>query len=239
MRFKRYIAVFGALLCLCGAVSCGGKSSSSSGGAAADNADTTENTAASVGSAEESTSSADLGEKITPDEDDEEYQLGDYYVSPKGTKLYFNTEEFPAELALFMEKYFTSYNNNDFDSYTSCLYPTYIDEMNKFLKKEYDYDLVTSFNNQCESLRSKMGGDYEITRIKIEPYDGDVTKFFEYPSSCFEKDYYSEIKDDVDQFYDMLFFVMAKGSEGGEEDLLISEYEIVFAEKDGRFYTFG
>ena len=249
MEYKRYAAAFAAALCLCGAVSCGSGSSSSSvsektTAAAEASESTSADTSAVTGTPADNDTvtekgTADLGEKVIPAADDAEFELGEYYVSPSGIKLYFDTEEFPAELALFMEKYFTSYANNDFKSYESCLYPSYIDEMNKFLQKDYSYGLETSFNNQCDSLRTKIGGEYAVTRIKLEKHEGDISKFFEYPSSCFDKDYYAEIKDEPDKFYDMEFYIMAKCSDKDEEELLVGEYEIVFAEKDGRFYTFG
>jgi len=207
-----------AALCLCGAVSCSRSSSSSDSDSAPDSV---------------------LGERITPDEDDEEFELGEYYVSPNGIKLYFEPEEFPEELVILMEKYFTSYAKNDYDSYTECLYPSYITEMNKFLEGEHGYKLDTAFRNQCDSLRDNMGGDYDITRIKLESYDVDLGEFFDYSSECFGKDYYAEVSGEVDKLYPMMFFIMAKGAEEDHEDLLIKEYEIVFAEKDGRFYTFG
>lgn len=241
MRYKRYIAAFSAVLCLCTAVSCGKEEDSSltSGStkpfASEESVTGQSNTDASD---VKSTSSGKLGEKVTPEEGDEEYDLGEYYVSEGGVKLYFDTEEFSDELALFMADYFDAYMNKDYEKYRNCNYPSYVDEIGKFLQKDYSYGLETSFSNHCDQLREKMGGDYTITRIKLEAYDGDVTKFFEYPSACFGKDYYAEIKDEVDNFYDMLFFVMAKGSDGKEE-LLVSENEIVIAEKDGRLYTFG
>ena len=241
MRSKRYIAALSAVLCLCAAVSCGKSEDSSivSGStkpvASEESVTEKSNNDASDG---KNNSSGTLGEKITPDEDNAEYDLGEYYVSDGGVKLYFDTEEFPEELALFMEKYFDTYVNRNFEEYRQCIYPSYVDEMYTFLQKDFNYGLDTSFSNHCDTLEAQMGGEYTITRIKLETYDGDVTKFFEYPSSCFGKDYYAEIKDEVDKFYDMLFFVMAKDSDG-KEDLLVSECEIVIAEKDGRFYTFG
>ena len=54
----------------------------------------------------------------------------------------------------------------------------------------------------------------------------------------FNKDYYSEVEAEADKFYDALFYVMVQDAYG-DESLIISEYEIVFAEKDGRYYLFG
>ncbi|MBR4626532.1 MAG: hypothetical protein IKO47_02290 [Ruminococcus sp.] len=235
MNIKRNTAALAAALCLCEAVSCGKSDpGSDSNVKPADTSASDETTSVSG----ESSSSDWLGNRISPDEDAEEYDLGEYYISPDGIKLYFEPEEFPAELMLTLEKYFTAYANRDYTSYSSCVYPSYFDEMNKFLEKDYSYDLSTSFSNQCDTLKVQIGGDFTVTRIKLEPYEGDLTSFFESPSSCFGKDYYTEVSAEVDKFYDAMFFIIAKDSEG-EEHSLVSEYEIVFAEKDGKYYIFG
>lgn len=244
MRYKRYLAAALSALCLCGAVSCGSKDSSSSTDDKAEaesTAPTDPSTEAEASSepAKASAGSLTLGERVSPAEGDEEYDLGDYYVSSSGVKLYFEPDEYPEEMVLAMERYFTAYASGDYEAYTACLYPSYIDEMNKFLEAEYQYGLDKSFDSQCESLKSNAGSAFTVTRIKLEaPETEGIENFFEYPSSCFGKDYYAEIKDSVDKFYDAMFYIMA-ADENGEETLLVSDFEIVFAEKDGVFYTFG
>ena len=265
MRSNRSIAVIAAAVCLCGAVSCGSSSSSSSQETTTSAALITAATVPETTEASESqsTTAADededaeavkakvlasktsyepltygeLSEKRTPSEDAEDYTLGEYYDSPDGTKLYFDPEECPPELAMTLEKYFRAYAEADYETYTRCLLPSYIDEMNKFLEKDYGYDLRTSFANQCSSLRSHMGGEFKVTRLKLETGTNELSKFFEYPSSCFGIDYYESIKDSVDKFYSATFFLIADSGSG--EKNLLSEYEIVFAVKDGRYYTFG
>ena len=111
--------------------------------------------------------------------------------------------------------------------------------MNSYLKENYEYDLETSFQNQRESLSEKMGGDFKITRIKAEKAESDsVESYFEPLNETFGKDYYSEIKDSTENFHHLKFYVMAEDSEK-TESLLVSGFEIVFAEKDGNYYTFG
>ena len=227
MGVLRFTAAFMAAVCLCSTASCGASKSSSQG-----------NDTSASQSAADGTSSVWHENRIEPDTGSEEYDLGSYYVSPSGIKLYFEPEEFPPELVLTLEKYFRSYAENDYDTYTSCVYPSYVEEMNKFLEKDYGYGLEKSFSNQCDSLNARMKGDFTITRIRLENYEGDLAKFFESPSSCFGKDYYSEISGEVGKFYDAMFFIMAEDHDGHESSL-ISEYEIVFAEKDGKYYIFG
>lgn len=189
-----------------------------------------------------SVADGEVGEIITPDENDKDYNLGEYRYSANGTKLYFDENEYPKELILTLEKYFTAFAENDFEKYKSCLYSSYIDEMTTFLEKNYNYGLETSFQNQREGLSEKMGGDFSITRIRAEKTDENtdetIKEYFEPLGETFGKDYYAEIKDDVDNFYHMTFYVIAEDTEK-VESLLLSEYEIVFAEKDGSYYTFG
>lgn len=193
----------------------------------------------SISSEIPSVAEGEAGELITPDEDSDEYNLGEYRYSSDGTKLYYNESEYSTELILTLEKYFKSFEENNYENYKSCLYPSYIDEMNGYLKENYDYDLETSFKNQRESLSEKMGGDFKVTRIKVEKTESDsVESYFEPLDETFGKDYYDEIKDSVDNLHYIKFYVMAENSEK-TESLLVGGFEIVFAEKDGKYYTFG
>jgi hypothetical protein len=183
---------------------------------------------------EESSSSDGIQSTTTEDEAD----LGEYVISTLGTKLYYDSEEIPEELMNVLEKYFISFAENDYDSYAECVYPDYITEMNEYLESDYDYQLDQSFQNQCDSLVETSGGDFTVTRIKAEPYEEDGTEeFFDTLNECFGKDFYEQVKNDSDELYDLTFYVMADVD--GDEFLLISGYEIVFAEKDGNYYVFG
>lgn len=189
-----------------------------------------------------SVAAGELGEIITPDENDKDYNLGEYRYSHDGTKLYFNDDEYPKELIFTLEKYFEAFAENDFEKFKSCLYPLYIDEMTAFLEKNYSYGLEKSFENQRENLTEKTGGDFKITRIRAEKTADNpeefIEEFFTSFNEIFENDFYTEVKNNIDNFYHMTFYVMAENSEN-EEIMLLSEYEIVFAEKDGVYYTFG
>lgn len=215
------------LLCVCFLTACGDGDKSESG--------VSEKEISSV-------SDGQIGEIITPDKSDKDYDLGEYRYSPSGTKLYFNDDEYPEELILTLEKYFTAFAENDFEKYKSCLSSDYIDEMSVYLEKNYNYGLEKSFDNQRKGLSEKMDGDFRITRLKItktaENPDDTINEYFSPLNDFFGKDFYSEIKDNYDRFYHMTFYVMAENTEK-TESLLISEYQIVFAEKDGNYYTFG
>jgi hypothetical protein len=268
MNHKRYIAALSAVLCLCGAVSCGGSSSSSSSGTSpvitpatvagkeddtkAENEEHThaEHTSMSdedyqqmLKKINESENSAEplkfgtMGELHEPAATDKDYELGSYYEGPDGIKYYYNKDEFPDELVMTLGAYFRAYADADYETYSRCLYPSYLEEMNKFLEKDYGYDLKQSFASQCKSLKNQAGGDFTVTRIKLEKNEGELSKFFEYPSACFGKDYYSEVKGETDNIYESLFFVIA--DDGDEEGTLVSENVLVFAEKDGKYYIFG
>ncbi len=183
----------------------------------------------------------ELGEVITPDESDKDYNLGEYRYSSSGTKLYFNEDEYPKELMLTLEKYFNAFAENDFETYKSCLSPLYAEKMNAYLEENYNYGLETSFDKQREGLSEKMGGDFKITRIRAEKTEEDnekaIEEYFSDLNDFFGDDFYSEVKENSDKFYHMTFFVIAEDSEN-VESLLLSEYEIIFAEKDGNYYTF-
>lgn len=185
-----------------------------------------------------------VGELITPAEDDDESDLGSYCISDDGVKLYYEPDEYPTELVLTLKNYFQALASCDYGKYAQCVYPSYIEEMNKYLTEDFEYDLKTSFASQCSSLAANTYGDFTVTRVKIETaprYNEDienVESYFSMLDDSFGKDYYGEVKSEADKIYDAVFYVMAEDY-SGEETLLISEYEIVFAEKDGKYYLFG
>lgn len=222
---KKFLALI--LLCSCFLTACGNGGKSEP--------DISETEVPSVADGE-------VGEIIIPDENDKDYDLGKYRYSPSGTKLYFNDDDYPKELILTLEKYFIAFAENDFETYKSCLSPDYIDEMSAYLEENYNYGLETSFDNQRKGLSEKMNGDFRITRLRAEKTtessDETIEEYFSALNDFFGKDFYSEIKDNADGFYHMTFYVMAENTEK-TESLLINEYEIVFAEKDGLYYTFG
>lgn len=168
----------------------------------------------------------------------EEAELGEYVFGSEGVKLYYSSDEFPPELMAALEKYFISFSQVDYESYAECVYPDYITEMNKYLEADYGYDLSESFKNQCEYLQENAGGEFKVTRIKAELPDNDgAEEYLNDLGEIFQSDFYGNVKQDSDALYDMIFYVMAEAD--GEETLLLSEFEIVFAEKDGKYYTFG
>ncbi|MCD8188107.1 MAG: hypothetical protein LUD57_05820 [Ruminococcus sp.] len=176
------------------------------------------------------------GSQVTTDAD--EADLGEYTYSELGTKLYYDSEDIPDELMAALEKYFISFSQHDYDSYAECLYSEYITEMNEFLEADYGYDLETSFENQCSSLETNAGGEFTVTRIKAElPEEDGSEDYLTSLGEIFETDFYETVKNGCDAIHDVTFYVMAEAD--CEETLLISEFEIVFAEKDGAFYTFG
>lgn len=171
--------------------------------------------------------------------DPEQEDLGEYTLSSKGTMLYYSPDEVSPQLMLALEKYFISFSHSDYDSYAESLYPDYITEMNEFLEADYSYDLKQSFQNQCDSLLAQAGGKFVITRIKAEASADSISdEYFAQLDELFEADFYEKLKDDADALHEITFFIMSKSEEVGEK-MLLSEYQTVFAEKDGKFYTFG
>ena len=185
-----------------------------------------------------------VGETVTPAEGSEEYELGEYRISDNGIKLYYDDKEFSDELMLSLAEYFTAVSAADYETYSSFILPSYIEKMETFLKENYDSDHKTSFAKRCSSFATQMNGDYRITRIKLEtaePHEEGKDNIDEFLSSLDEVfgDNYSEaIKSESDELIDAAFYVMAADSTG-KETMLISDYEIVFAVKDGKYYTFG
>ncbi len=182
------------------------------------------------------------GELVTPESDALDAELGSYYESADGIKLYYEESEYPRDMMLTLEKYFTSYANGDYTQYTRCLFPGYIDEMEAFLQKDYGYGMKKSFATQCSNLASIVSGDFKVTRLKLEKpedlTDDSVKNFFERLNKTLNKDYYAETEKNCDKFHYATFYVIAENS-AGEEVSIATGYNIVFAEKDGRFYTFG
>lgn len=189
----------------------------------------------------ESGSTAD--ESIQHTTNEAEAELGEYVFSESGLKLYYSEDEFAEEvdaagIAAALETYFTAYAANDYNSYLECVHPEYISEMEKYLEKEYGYGLEKSFETQCDNLKVTAGGDYKLTRIKVEaPEEDSSESYLDQLGELFGTDFYETVKADSDAVYNVIFYVMAE--RGGEEVLLVSGYEIVFAEKDGKLYAFG
>lgn len=209
-----------------------------------------------------------VSELISPAADSEEYSLGEYYFSPNGTKLYCGDETISTDILLALENYFLSFQNNDFESYKASMYTSYAERYDKYLREVYsknegvdsDYSLKNSFELRYKNLRDNLidtltyestedkefSGDYTITRIRAEHtiYEEGVTEesfvksFFESYDEIFDTDYYKEVSADVDKLMPITFFVMAK-AEDGNEHKIVSEANIILAEKDGKYYTFG
>lgn len=168
----------------------------------------------------------------------EEADLGEYVLSDDGIKLYYDSETYSAELMATLEKYFVSFSENDYDSYLECIQSDYVEMMNSYLEENYGYDLETSFNNQCDSLKEQAGGDYTVTRIKAEAPETDGSDdFMTSLQDAFGENFCNTVKNKSDALHDVAFYLMV--NTGEEETLLLSEYEIVFSEEDGKYYTFG
>lgn len=197
--------------------------------------------------------SSGVGELIEPPEDSEEAGLGSYRMSEDGIKLYYDDQQYSTEVVLALKDYFLSFENNDFDNYKRRLFPSYAEKMEKYLQDNYSYGLDHSFESQCNNLKKLADGDeYAITRIRVEApeltsADGGsegsdaasdpFADFFESLDSLFGTAYYDELKNECDSMDILKFSVMTKAN--GEEKIAISDYEIVFVEKDGEYYTFG
>ena len=177
-------------------------------------------------------------EVITPDKDSEEYGLGSYKLSSSGIKIYNENDAVPDGIMNALEVYFTSFQMHDFETYKTCLFPGYADSMETYLQRDYEYGLQESFESQCDNLEDMAGGEFTITRIRAVPTGEDnFENFFDVLNEGFGTDYYSQVKEESDSLTDLYFSIMVDAD--GEETLLISEFEIVFAEKDGKYYTFG
>lgn len=224
--------ILSAVLCAGSFAGCGKKKDSSSSDEVKDSSVT------------ETTQSAGTGELIYPDEGTQEYELGAYRISDKGIKLYYEDAEYPKEIVSALENYFLSFQNGDFNEYKNYIFPSYIDTMEKKLQADYGYGLEQSFESQCDSLNENMGGSFEITRIKVEPpleiesEEVGADEFLDNLNEFFGNDYKASVKADSDNLRYMTFSVMAKDTDGNES-LLVSSFYILFAEKDGKYYTFG
>jgi len=224
--------ILSAVLCAGSFAGCGKKKDSSSSDEVKDSSVT------------ETTQSAGTGELIYPDEGTQEYELGAYRISDKGIKLYYEDAEYPKEIVSTLDNYFLSFQNGDFNEYKKYIFLSYIDTMEKKIQADYGYGLEQSFKSQCDSLNENMGGSFEITRIKVEPpleiesEKVGADEFLDNLNEFFGNDYKTSVKADSDNLRYMTFSVMAKDTDGNES-LLVSSFYILFAEKDGKYYTFG
>lgn len=186
-----------------------------------------------------------VGELFTPEEDAVDSGLGSYRMSEYGTKLYYDDSVFSDKLALSLDKYFKSLHDEDYETYKSCLFPSYLNNMETYLQKDFEYGMDTSFANQCARLKAQSAENYTITRIKIDKpktEEGSTeedyfSSFFGKLGECFGTDYYQEVKDTTDNLYEVMFTIMAEYD--GAETIILSDMKIVVAEKDGVFYNFG
>jgi hypothetical protein len=187
-------------------------------------------------------------ELITPDEEDEDANLGSYRIDPDtGVKLYYEETEFPRELALALENHFLAFQNKDFESFKAQNYPLYNEKMEQFLQEDYQYGQKESFEKHVESICESLGGSFEVTRVKIEPStlfateEEGVKDFLDYMGQIFKDDSFGDkVREDCDSFRYFTFYVMAKDADG-KEQIIVSDEEnnAVYAVKDGKYYTFG
>lgn len=243
---KRIFAAAAAAICLLTCAACGNEADISV------NENVTDSTVPSD-------AAPSVGEVVEPKEDSEEYNLGSYRVASDGVKFYYD-EPISEELMFALDNYFTCFQNKDYETYQSLLYPDYKERYGNYLQEEFDYDLEHSFELSCQNLRSIMQsecaesggeeadytGDFTITRIKAEEPElkedetlDDLKKqLFDYFFEVFDMDYYEYVKENSDDIEYISFYIYARG-EDGEEHRLISGYDIAFAVKDGKYYAFG
>ena len=223
MRYRRLAAALAAAVCCAGLCSCSSVKTEPESSAIIIHED-------------------GAGDLMQPAEDDPEYNLGAYRCSASGVKLYYNEEEYPTALLLYLEKLFSSYPAKDYDTYLTCIHPTYVEAMEEYLPKEFEYDLKTSFTNRCDSLDEQMGGSYSLTRIKAEiPTEDFRDEFFSQLAPICGDDYGKKIREDSDNVYCIQLYVMVTGAEESEQ-LFFKNTEngmgIVVVEKDGQYYAF-
>ena len=222
MRFRRCAAALTAVLCCMSVWSCSSKAETPSSAVIHEDG---------------------AGDVIEPAEDDPEYNLGSYRISAGGVKLYYEEENYPTALLLYLEKLFGTYAARDYDTYRSCIWPGYVEAMEEYLPKEFDYDLATSFNNRCDSLEVDMGGSYKLTRIKAEvPEENFSDAFFTQLAPICGDDFGEKVKGEADNIYCVQLYIMVKNETDTDDQLFFKNTEngmgIVVVEKDGKYYAF-
>ncbi|MDE5765209.1 MAG: hypothetical protein K2I00_09650 [Ruminococcus sp.] len=256
MTIKKITAVLASVCCMLCLASCGDKSKSESSSDSGTN-QSDGNTSNQNG----------VGDVVSPEEDSDEFDLGEYRVSDTGIKLYYDDSDIPTELMHTLENYFMTFQNDDFEGYKNILYPNYAERYNEYLVNEYSaslengekYDLKNSFNSACNSIRTNMmyelsntqdgetyTGDFTITRIRAERPELDEgetiedrkKEFFSYLDEIFDMDYYQTVSDDMENLEYVTFYIIAEG-EDGEEHKILNDMGILFGLKDGVYYTFG
>ncbi len=202
----------------------------------------------SCGSKKSSSKTPGEWELITPEEGAEDENLGSYRIDPEtGIKLYYEEDEFPRELVRTLANHFLAFQNKDFESFKEQNYPLYNEKMEKFLQDGFQYGQKESFEKQADSINEMMGGSFEVTRVKVEPSqlfadpEEGVQDFFSFMNEKFgSDDFEKKVREDCDEFYYFTFYIMAKNADG-KEQIIVSDEEnnAFFAEKGGKFYTFG
>ena len=241
MKLKSILSAATAIAMVMSMAGCGSKSENS-----ADNSDAGNTAASQVIIPVKEDGVTDI---IEPEEGSKEMELGSYRQSASGVKLYYDDAQIPAGVMLLLERYFTAYANHDLEGYKACLFDQYADNMETALQRDYEYGLDVSFESQCSNLetmaaegsgvwRDGAAVPFKVARVKAEATgNDDPAEFFDYLDTMFDMDYYEFVKSNSDKLYDLYFYVM--GDVEGTETLLVEDFEIVVAEKDGRYYTFG
>ena len=246
---KRIFAAAAAAICLLTCAACGNETEIS----------VNENVSGSTSPSGAADTAQTVGEIVEPKEGSEEYDLGSDRIASDGVKFYYD-EPVCEELMFALDSYFTTFQNNDFETYQKLIYPDYKERYGTYLQEEYEYGLEDSFDLNCENLRrimqqavagddgdaSQYTGDFTITRIKAEEPELNEeetveelkSNLFSYFDEIFDTDYYGYVKENSDDIEYVSFYIYARG-EDGEEHRLISGYEIAFALVDGKYYTFG
>ena len=250
---KRIFAAAAAAICLLTCAACGKEAEISVNENVSGSS-----TAAPTDAAAPADAELSVGDVVDPDPESEEYPLGSYRVASDGVKLYY--ENVPEELMFALDRYFTTFQNEDYETYQELVFPDYKERYGEYLQENYEYGLEDSFKLNCTNLRtimqqavagdegdsSQYTGDFTITRIKAddpeltegETVDDLKAKLFSYFDEIFDMDYYGYVKENSDDIEYVSFFIYAMGEDDAEHRL-ISGYEIAFAVKDGKYYVFG
>jgi|GEM_PF-3843163 len=186
--------------------------------------------------------------KVSPEKDEANADLGEYWLGSDGIKLYFNEETHPLGIAEVVRDYFTAVQKGDFEKFRGCIDPNYREILDAFLVTK-DSTPEKSFETQRSSLAGRAGGaDYAVTRIKIETpiYDkmknrteGDYLNYLEELGGIMGGDIKSAIINNNDAIYEITFFLMVKTEGVEQESVIIEEQSMIVTEKNGNFHLIG
>lgn len=186
----------------------------------------------------ERTEDGESAESQAPAAEESSVEYGDYEVEYE--------ETISEDCAVVIKDYFTAIEDQNFNAYKETLYDYYYNVYNTWLQDNYSYGMETAMEQMHQTLLDQAGGDgLVITSISVaepEVESGDASSLADEYLSAYDgilgEGFAEQVKNDVDQVV-VVSFTMKGTVGGGEEQVIMENYNILMVEKNGGYYVLG